>query len=1208
MTEDDRQVLQFPAGDSAMAGRIRDFAWGDTPLGAIETWSPALRMAVDLMLGSPQPVHIAWGPELISLYNDGYIAIADTKHPQSLGQPYPAIWAEIWDEIRPAIEGAAFRGEPYIVHDRPLPVAGRPDRPMGWFTTTASPIRDERGRPAGLYTVALETTDRVLAEAGLRQSFEVLFSSIDEGLAISEMIYDRDGNIVDMIYRQTNAAFERHAGVSNVVDRSIFDVLPNVEDHWREHYASVARTGTPIRRQNHQQDVDRWFDCYFARVDNAGRYVVTVFTDITDRKRAEAVLRESETRHRLLIGSLAQAVWETNGDGFVVQDSPSWRNYTGQTLDEWLGYGWLDAVHPEDRAYAERQWREAIAARGSVNADFRLRAPDDTWRWTNVLAAPVPDAAGRIEKWAGMNIDIADRKAVEAAVRENGERQAFLLRLSDALRAEPDADAVANRAIRMLAEHLHLDRCAIATYRPDADAVDFPYQVGNDTIPPLPPTMRLPDFPVAYAPLLDRTCILHDLVERPGPSGEASGDGNMLGMRAMLASIIRRGKGGPPSSLIAAASRARHWDAAEIALVEDAAERIRAAIERARSETLLRQSHEQRQFVLALSDALITLMNVTDIIEAVATRLCDRLGVSRIGYAQVQGDTLTIVHDHVRDVRSIVGRYPFDAAGERLLAAYKAGTTVRVEDIDTDPRLTPEMRDDLRNRQVMAFVDVVLFDDGRQVGLFAVQHAAPRRWTDQEDDLIRDVAERARSAIKRVMAEHAQRESEERFRQFGEASQDVIWTRDARTLQWQYLTPAFESIYGLSREDVLAGNNYRSWLDLIVPEDRAFADAMIQCVREGEAVVFEYRIRRPIDGAVRWIRNTDFPIVNGDGDVLLIGGIGHDLTELRAAQSRLEAVVDNIPQLVWHADAPGRWTWASQQWTDFTGQSVEESRDWGWLASLHPDDREIARAAWARAEPDGQFTAEYRICGQATGLPRWFQTRATPLRDERGAIVEWFGTSTDIDAMRRLQERQQILVKELQHRTFNLMAMVRSAADMTVRSSADLKEFQAKFRDRIDALARVQRLLSRLEENDRVTFGDLVRAELDAIGALDSDKHRVTLEGPDDVHLRSGTVQTLAMAVHELTTNAVKYGALNQAGAHLHVRWWVDRDGTSQPWLHVVWREHGVTMPSPDTATRGTGQGRMLIEKALPYQLQAKTTFEMEEDGVRCSITLPMPS
>jgi PAS domain S-box-containing protein len=146
---------------------------------------------------------------------------------------------------------------------------------------------------------------------------------------------------------------------------------------------------------------------------------------------AEAALREGDARSPLLIETWAQAVWETDAAGVVVADSPSWRTYTGQTLEEWLGYGWLDAIHPDDRAFAERQWREAMAARSQVNAEFRLRAPDGGWRWTNVLATPLLDAVGQIEKWLGLNIDIDARKRAEAALRESEERYRSLFESMD---------------------------------------------------------------------------------------------------------------------------------------------------------------------------------------------------------------------------------------------------------------------------------------------------------------------------------------------------------------------------------------------------------------------------------------------------------------------------------------------------------------------------------------------------------------------------------------------------------------------------------------------------------------------------------------------------------------------------------------------------------------------------------------------------------
>ena len=150
----------------------------------------------------------------------------------------------------------------------------------------------------------------------------------------------------------------------------------------------------------------------------------------------------------------------------------------------------------------------------------------------------------------------------------------------------------------------------------------------------------------------------------------------------------------------------------------------------------------------------------------------------------------------------------------------------------------------------------------------------------------------------------------------------------------------------------------------------------------------------------------------------------------------------------------------------------------------------------------------------------------------------------------------------------------------------------------------MQGLLSRREEGQRVTFDMLLREELSAHVALDErgNAPQVSISGPDGVSLRSGMVQTFALALHELATNAVKYGALSRPSGHLDVNWEL-LDG-DHPRLKVDWLERGVD----DIAANATksGYGRELIERALPFQLGAKTEYEFGPEGVRCSIELPV--
>jgi two-component sensor histidine kinase len=209
-------------------------------------------------------------------------------------------------------------------------------------------------------------------------------------------------------------------------------------------------------------------------------------------------------------------------------------------------------------------------------------------------------------------------------------------------------------------------------------------------------------------------------------------------------------------------------------------------------------------------------------------------------------------------------------------------------------------------------------------------------------------------------------------------------------------------------------------------------------------------------------------------------------------------------------------------------------------------------------------------------------------------------------ALREGQDRLVSVVAELQHRTRNLISVVGTIASRTLKASKTFDDFEASFQDRLEVLGRTQGLLFRTQEGGRVTFDELINTELAAQCVPVEGNGRVTLDGPKGVPLRSRTVQSLAMALHELMTNAVKYGALKQPNGHLAVRWRQETEAESgKPWLQLDWKESGVEMPPLGAKPHGSGQGRELIERVLPYQFDAQTTFAMEADGVHCTISLP---
>lgn len=288
------------------------------------------------------------------------------------------------------------------------------------------------------------------------------------------------------------------------------------------------------------------------------------------------------------------------------------------------------------------------------------------------------------------------------------------------------------------------------------------------------------------------------------------------------------------------------------------------------------------------------------------------------------------------------------------------------------------------------------------------------------------------------------------------------------------------------------------------------------------------------------------------------------------------------------------------------GWAADEAAGQSSAILFTPEDREAGedRKELETAREKG-IAANVRWHLRKDGSRVFIEGSTRALRDRDGSLTGFLKIGQDVTEQRAWLDRQQILMAELQHRTRNLMALVRRIADQTLRSSTDLHDFAPKFRQRISALARVQGLLSRLNPNERVTFDQLIESELAAHNGPDNQADKVVLDGPRGVALRSSTVQTLALALHELCTNALKYGALHQPGGRLSIQWHLRRDD-GQPWLHVDWRESGVRIALDDAAPRGSGAGRELIERALPYQLGAKTSFAIDVDGVHCTIALPV--
>ncbi len=304
--------------------------------------------------------------------------------------------------------------------------------------------------------------------------------------------------------------------------------------------------------------------------------------------------------------------------------------------------------------------------------------------------------------------------------------------------------------------------------------------------------------------------------------------------------------------------------------------------ERQEADATLRENEERQSFLLDLSDALRPLNTPTDIVEVAARRLGERVGASRVFYAEIAGSLMTVEREYVHGVGSIIGEHSLAAFGPDLLAAYRDGVVVAVDDVPSDPRFTVEARAGLRSRQVGAFVDVVLFRGDEWVGLLAVQSATPRAWTPAEGNLIREVGERVKAATERARAEVALRESEERLAAIFSAASVGLSEVDA---SGRYLRVNTEMcrILGRSADEVLSVGVADVTDPAYIPQSLA---TIAQAFETGHSSALDKLYRRP-DGTSIWASSSVRRLDDGQGRFKNLLVVTADLSHRREAEQRL---------------------------------------------------------------------------------------------------------------------------------------------------------------------------------------------------------------------------------------------------------------------------------------------------------------------------------
>ena len=601
---------------------------------------------------------------------------------------------------------------------------------------------------------------------------------------------------------------------------------------------------------------------------------------ITTHKRAEEELRRSEERCRAFIMATTQVVWTTNAGGELVVDMPRWREHTGQSEEAIRGWGWIDAVHPDDRERAAQVWKKAVETKCPLENEFRVRKYDGSYRLFFARGIPVLEADGSIREWVGTCTDITERKRAEAELKKHREHLAELVeerttklkRANEALEAEIAERKRAEEALRDSEEKYRLlyesSREAIMMLAPP----EWEFTAGNPLAIALFGARDEREF-VAAAPW------------KLSPEYQPDGELSSVKAHQMIDTAMERGshffewthKKFSGEEFFATVTLTRMIYRGQPLLQAT----VRDITERKRAEEALRESEAKYHALFQASADGILIADV----ETRTFRYANPAACRLLGYSEAELTTMGVADIIPKDdLPWAVAEFEAQVRGDKTLSA---GVPC------------------LRKDSAIVYADVngvAMSVDGRVCNV----------------GFLRDITERKR-------AEEVLRENEERMRQIAETITEVFWTADPQISRMLYISPGYQSVWGRSLASLY--ENPRSFLESIHIQDRERVLADLDVQKTGQPFDHEYRIIRP-DGTLRWIWDRGFPVRDETGQVTCYVGVAQDITERKNAEAKLHlqsAALEAVAIGIVITNPEGTILWVNPGFSALTGYTAEEA-------------------------------------------------------------------------------------------------------------------------------------------------------------------------------------------------------------------------------------------------------------------------------------------
>src|SRR5262245_13603891 len=871
--------------------------------------------------------------------------------PGSFGGTYEAFLALVHPDDRESVISArkrALSGEgPYEVEYR----KARPDGGVQWGVSRGVVHHDEQGRPARLVGVNVDITKRKQIEEALRLSeerYRLLVRASSNVVIITNATGGNQDSGSGWWEQLTGHSWEeaRNQGWMKYVLTEDYD---GTVATWRKAITDQEPFESDLRVRARGGDY-RWLHATGAPIYDAGgefREWAVALRDITERKLAEEALQRANRRYLIALDAFDGYIYEYNVRDDVSERSKGLAKLIGFEPEdatpqlEW----WIDLIHPDDRDRFLSEVTKALAedptSRGEVNFSIEYRMRHKEGHFVDVLDRfrIVRDADGRPVVVVGAAINITDRKRAEEAQRESSEHLRMAMEAANA--GSFDFDIVAQVIIWTPNRSGPPGR---------SDKIEEEYQSWRARVHPE-----------------DIDWVEADIVKALAERRDLYVEYRVLRSDGGVRWVINIG-------------HTSYNDAGQPVRMQGL---MIDATDRKRAEERLRESEERLRLALQGAQAGVWEVKFNPYRAYWSKEYRDLYNFSETDEAT---NEMWATRVHPDDLQRVVD------GNNGLLSSDQN-----------------EMRQEFRinhpehgERWLLDFVRVRRDQGGRPISFGGINL---------------DVTERKHAEI-------ALRQSEERFRELVENISDVFWITDPNTRDPIYVSPAYERLWGRP-----AAATFEEWVTAIHPEDRdRVKTKYLDKIMEG-GYDETYRVVRP-DGSMVWVQDRGFPVYDDAGEIRHIVGVAEDITDrkrfedaLRESQRRYAALAEAVPQLVWTAGPDGKVDYFNQRWYGYTGATSDESLDQEWRTLIHPDDCEHVEKVWKRGLRMGEpVHFELRLRG-ADDTYRWFIGRGVPYRDERrggaarkmsgkngassggngamlneerGRVIKWFGTFTDI--------------------------------------------------------------------------------------------------------------------------------------------------------------------------------------------------------------------